>query len=108
MSAATDGGGIPKDVELVSLAGRNCSVMLPKGWSSVVVRKLDGAHNSFLPVKIVRHIGFLGSGLRADHTKLYEFQTVTGEKYSLADGGLLPGGVAPMSRVSSYQSFGVQ
>ncbi len=108
MSAATDGDGIPKDVEVVSLAGRNCSVMLPKGWSSVVVRKLDGTPNSFLPVHVVRGVGILGSGLRADHTRLFEFQTVAGEKYSLLDGSSLPEGAAPMPRVSSYAGFGMK
>ena len=108
MSAATDGGGVPKDVEVVSLAGRNCSVMLPKGWSSVVVRRLDGTPNSFLPVNVAHDTGILGSGLRADRTRLFEFQTVAGEKYSLQDGASLLEGAAPMPRVSSYAGFGVE
>ena len=109
VSAATDGGGIPKDVEVVSLAGRNCSVMLPKGWSSVVVRKLGDAPDSFLRVTVVRQVGIPGSSLRADASaRLFEFQTVAGEKYALLDGASLTEGVAPMSRVPSYASFGIQ
>ena len=111
VSAATDGGGIPKDVEVESLAGRNCSVMLPKGWSSVVVRKLDTTLNSFLPVTVVRHIDIHRFGLRADNsTKLFEFETVPGEKYGLLDGASLEARAAPMPRVLSYSSarFGIQ
>lgn len=104
VSAATDGGGVPKDVQVVSLAGRNCSVMLPKGWSSVAVHKLGGAPNSFLPVTVVRDIGIL----RADAgARLFKFQTVAGETYGVLDGASLPEGTAPTPRVPSYSSFDV-
>ena len=43
VSAATDGGGVPRDVVVRSLAGRNCSVKLPSGWAGVAVHKLAGA-----------------------------------------------------------------
>lgn len=99
VSAATAGGGVPKDVEVTSLAGKRCSVLLPRGWSSVVVHKLtDGRVGKAVAVELERR----GFGLAAP-TKLSHFATVVGGRYSLADGAQRDAPPPKMAR-----SFGLQ
>jgi hypothetical protein len=88
VSAATAGGGVPKDVEVTSLAGRRCSVLLPKGWTSIVVRKAAAGGTAAEPV--LAGVERRGFGLAAP-TKLFHFETVAGGRYELADGAMVPG-----------------
>ena len=88
VSAATTGGGVPKDVEVTSLAGRRCSVLLPKGWTSIVVRKAAAGGTAAEPV--LAGVERRGFGLAAP-TKLFHFETVAGGRYELADGAMVPG-----------------
>ena len=104
VSAKTQGGGVPMDVEVESLAGRHCSVLLPRGWASVAVHKLPSAdgleRGSAVAVTLERR----GYGVRKT-SKLFAFATAAGQRYSLTDGAALPEGEAPPPQL--LQSFGL-
>ena len=107
VSAKTQGGGVPMDVEVQSLAGRRCSVLLPRGWASVVVHKLpsaDGSGGSDRGPAVAVTLERRGYGVRKA-SKLFGFATEAGQRYSLTDGAALPEGEAPPPQL--LQSFGL-
>ena len=107
VSAKTQGGGVPMDVEVESLAGRRCSVLLPRGWASVVVHKLpsaDGSGGSDRGPAVAVTLERRGYGVRKA-SKLFAFATEAGQRYSLTDGAALPEGEAPPPQL--LQSFGL-
>ena len=107
VSAKTQGGGVPMDVEVESLVGRGCSVLLPRGWESVVVHKLpsaDGSGGSDRGPAVAVALERRGYGVRKT-SKLFAFATEAGQRYSLTDGAALLEGEAPPPQL--LQSFGL-
>lgn len=69
-------GGVPSDVKITSLAGRNCSLALPRGWRGVAVDRVTPGGGR-VPVPIQRTV--------KQATQLWEFATVTGDAYSVVN-----------------------
>ena len=88
MSAATDGGGVPRDVTVTSLMGRRCVVLLPKGWTSIVVHKLSGSGATEVGEVSVDHINraeFVG---KIELDRLFAFDTDADASYCLINESL--------------------
>ena len=79
---------MPRNVTVTSLMGRRCVVMLPKGWTKIVVHQLRDAMEEMDREVYVYPIGrdeFVG---KTDVDRLFGFDTEKGASYSLTDGSV--------------------